>query len=120
MLKKERQREILKVVERTGKVEVDKLAKHLKVSLMTVRRDLTELGELGFIERVHGGALLPRDKQADEEPPVLERSKEKTEVKASIGRAVAGMIRDGERIFLGSGSTTAAVATALLHHHNLA
>lgn len=119
MLKKERQREILKVVERAGKVEVDKLAKRLDVSLMTVRRDLTELGELGLIERVHGGALLQRDSQGDVEPPVVERSKQKNEVKASIGRAVAGMIKDGEKIFLGSGSTTLAVALSLLHHHNL-
>jgi len=119
MLKKERQREILKVVESTGKVEVDKLAKRLDVSLMTVRRDLIELDELGFIERVHGGALLLRDKRSDEELPVVERSKEKTEIKERIGRAVAGMIRDGEKIFLGSGSTTVAVATSLLNHRNL-
>lgn len=119
MLKKERQREILKVVEGTGKVEVDELAKHLRVSVMTIRRDLTELDELGLIERVHGGALLPRNTEGGDEPPVLERSKEKTEIKESIGRVVAGMIKDGEKIFLGSGSTTAAVASSLLRHRNL-
>jgi DeoR family transcriptional regulator, aga operon transcriptional repressor len=119
MLKKERQRKILKVVESTGKVEVDELAKDLHVSVMTVRRDLTELDELGLIERVHGGALLPHDNQGDEEPPVMERSKEKDEIKESIGRIVAGMIKDGEKIFLGSGSTTVAVAAALLRHRNL-
>ena len=119
MLKKERQRKILNVIDRTGKVEVDELAKDLGVSVMTIRRDLTELDELGLIERVHGGALLARDNQGDEELPVVERSKEKTESKESIGRVVAGMIKDGEKIFLGSGSTTAAVAASLLHHHNL-
>jgi DeoR family transcriptional regulator of aga operon len=119
MLKKERQREILKVIENIGKVEVDELAKLLRVSVMTIRRDLTELDELDLIERVHGGALLPRDTEGNDEPPVLERSKEKTEIKESIGRVVAGMIKDGEKIFLGSGSTTAAVAASLLRHRNL-
>jgi DeoR/GlpR family transcriptional regulator of sugar metabolism len=119
MLKKERQREILKMVERTGKVEVDKLAQSLVVSEMTVRRDLTELDALGFIERVHGGALIPRHGKDTSEPPVIERGKEKTEIKERLGRAVADMIKDGEKIFLGSGSTTAAIASALLRHRNL-
>lgn len=119
MLKKQRQRRILEMVERSGNVEVEQLANTLAVSVMTIRRDLTELDELGFIERVHGGALLPRHTNKGEELPVIERSKEKTEIKERIGRAVAGLIKDGERIFLGSGSTTAAVATALSHHHNL-
>lgn len=119
MLKKERQRRILEIIERSGQVEVEQLANTLAVSVMTVRRDLTELDELGFLERVHGGALLPRHTNEGEEMPVIERSKEKAEIKARIGRAVAGLIRDGEKIFLGSGSTTAAIATALLSHRNL-
>lgn len=119
MLKKERQRKILEVVERSGKVEVEQLAAALAVSVMTIRRDLGELDELGFIERVHGGALMPRQSKEREELPVIERSKEKTEIKERIGRAVAGLIGDGEKIFLGSGSTTAAVAHALLRHRNL-
>jgi DeoR/GlpR family transcriptional regulator of sugar metabolism len=119
MLKKERQRRILEIVEHSGKAEVEQLANTLAVSVMTIRRDLTELDELGFIERVHGGALLPRSKNAGEELPVIERSKEKLEIKERIGKAVADLIKDGERIFLGSGSTTAAIATALLKHRNL-
>jgi DeoR/GlpR family transcriptional regulator of sugar metabolism len=119
MLKKERQRKILEIIERSGKVEVEQLADSLTVSVMTVRRDLTELDELGFLERVHGGALLPHPKNARAELPVLERSKEKKDVKDRIGRAVASLINDGEKIFLGSGSTTAAIASALLHHHDL-
>ncbi len=119
MLKKERQREILKMVERTGKVEVDELAQTLVVSEMTVRRDLTELDELGFLERVHGGALIPNHGKETAELPVIERGKQKTEIKERLGKAVASMINDGEKIFLGSGSTTAAIASSLANHHNL-
>jgi DeoR/GlpR family transcriptional regulator of sugar metabolism len=119
MLKKERQRKILEIIERSGKVEVEQLANNLGVSVMTVRRDLTELDDLGFLERVHGGALLPHQKNGGDELPVLERSRENTEIKARIGRAVAEMVNDREKIFLGSGSTTAAIASALLYHHDL-
>jgi DeoR/GlpR family transcriptional regulator of sugar metabolism len=119
MLKKERQRKILEIIERSGNVEVEQLANILRVSVMTVRRDLTQLDKLGFLERVHGGALLLQKKGGGEELPVFERSKEKTEIKERIGRAVADLINDGEKIFLGSGSTTAAIAAALLHHRNL-
>src|SRR5512138_2547658 len=119
MLKKERQRKILEIIERNGKVEVEQLATTLGVSVMTVRRDLTELDELGFLERVHGGALLLQQKNGGKELPVFERSKEKTEIKQRIARAVAGLINDGEKIFLGSGSTTAAIASAVLRHRDL-
>ena len=119
MLKKERQRKILEIIERNGKVEVEQLANALGVSVMTVRRDLSELDELGFLERVHGGALLLQQKNGGKELPVFERSKEKTEIKQRIARAVAGLINDGEKIFLGSGSTTAAIASALLRHRDL-
>lgn len=89
MLKKERQREILKVIEDTGKVEVEILSKRLGVSEMTIRRDLGELNQRGMVERVHGGALLGRNSR-DVEPPVIERTKENTEIKQHIGRQVAG------------------------------
>jgi DeoR family transcriptional regulator of aga operon len=119
MFKKERQREILKLVDEQGKAEVATLARHLHVSVMTIRRDLLEMDRNGLLERVHGGALLQRDGHLDAEPPVLERAKEAAEVKLKLGQYVAQQIRDGEKIFLGSGSTTAAVAAALVYHKNL-
>jgi DeoR/GlpR family transcriptional regulator of sugar metabolism len=119
MFKKERQREILRLVESRGKAEVDALAKHLRVSEMTIRRDLLELDEQGMLERVRGGALLQRDARDQGEPPISERTKQQTEIKRQIGVYVAGMIQDGEKIFVGSGSTTLAVAEALRHRHHL-
>jgi DeoR/GlpR family transcriptional regulator of sugar metabolism len=119
MFKKERQREILKLMSDQGKGEVEPLARHLRVSEMTIRRDLLELDEQGMLERVRGGALLQRGSRMQIERPVLERARQNPEVKRQLGKYVAGLIQDGERIFLGSGSTTAAVAEALQHHRNL-
>ena len=41
-------------------VNTHELAEYLDVSEMTIRRDLHELAEKGLIQRVHGGAMLPR------------------------------------------------------------
>jgi DeoR family transcriptional regulator, aga operon transcriptional repressor len=119
MFKKERQREILKLMNERGNAQVDVLARQLGVSAMTIRRDLVDLDRQGLLERVRGGALLQGDTQLRLEPPVLERAKEHEAVKREIGRYAAGLIQEREKIFLGSGSTTTAVAEALLHHQHL-
>ncbi len=119
MLKKERQREILNMLQGATKVEVDELAGKMSVSLMTIRRDLAELSEQGLIERVHGGALSPVTLRRGGDLPVVERSKDKAEIKQRIGRATAALIKNGEKVFIGSGSTAAAVAEALTLRRNL-
>lgn len=119
MFKKERQREILKMLDQRGKAEVEPLARHLRVSAMTIRRDLQEMDQAGMLERVHGGALLQHSGRIEAEPPVLERAKEAADAKRRIGQYVAQQIKEGDKIFLGSGTTTVAVAEALLHHNNL-
>lgn len=118
MLKKERHRKILKLIEDTGKAEVVNLARYFNVSDMTIRRDLNELEKRGYIERVHGGALLKKERRGDE-APVLERTHEMLETKIRIAQKVASMIKDGEKIFIGSGSTMMVVAEALSSHRNL-
>jgi DeoR/GlpR family transcriptional regulator of sugar metabolism len=118
MLKKERHRKILKLVEDTGKAEVVSLANAFHVSQMTIRRDLNELEKRGYLERVHGGALLKRERRGDE-APVLERTHDMLETKIRIAQKVASLIKDGEKIFIGSGSTMMLVAEALSSHRNL-
>lgn len=118
MLKIERQREILKIIEGKGRAEVPALASLFSVTEMTIRRDLIELSKRGLLERVHGGALI-QDSRRGDESPVYERLNERLEVKQLIGKAAARLVQDGETIFLGSGSTTMAVAEALADHRNI-
>ncbi len=118
MLKEERHREIVRIIEADGRATVADLARHLGVAQMTVRRDLDELDAQWLVRRVHGGALRSERRNVSE-PPVLERVREQAAAKRRIASAVAGMIREGETIFLGSGSTTLAVAEALAGRSNL-
>src|SRR5678815_977502 len=48
---------ILQELLRAGKVSVPSLAKRLKVSPTTIRRDLGDLEQRGLLRRSHGGAV---------------------------------------------------------------
>lgn len=111
MIKTERQERIRQIVYGNGGVSVAALCEHFGVSEATVRRDLEEMEAAGVLQRVHGGAI--RSESAIPEPPIRQRSHEQAEVKDQIGRATAGLIVDGETVFLGSGSTVLAVARHL-------
>ena len=111
LLKAERQSRINKLVEERGRVTVQELSDFFAVSEATIRRDLEELDGRGWIHRTHGGAL--RLERAVKEPPVLQRFSEKSEEKARIGKEAASLVREGETIFLGSGTTVLEIARHL-------
>lgn len=52
-----RQSEILDIAKTQGRVVVEDLAQRFDVTLQTIRRDLTELADMGYVDRVHGGAV---------------------------------------------------------------
>lgn len=108
----ERQRELSRLLERTGRLSVAQICEQFGISEATARRDLEALSEHGLIQRVHGGAVLVR--QAAPEEPILRRSHEQEETKERIGRATAALVQDGETIFLGSGTTVLQVAQHLV------
>jgi DeoR/GlpR family transcriptional regulator of sugar metabolism len=110
-LKEERQRLIRQMVDAEGRVTVPDLSLRFGVSEATIRRDLEDLRLQGRLQRAHGGAV--RLERAGSEPPMLERAGEQAEAKRRIGRLAAAMVRDGETIFLGSGTTVYEVAQAL-------
>jgi DeoR family transcriptional regulator, aga operon transcriptional repressor len=110
----ERQREVVRLLEQTGRLSVAQICEQFSISEATARRDLETLSEQGHIQRVHGGAILVR--QATPEEPILRRSHEQEGEKERIGRAAAALVQDGETIFLGSGTTVLQVAQNLLTH----
>jgi DeoR/GlpR family transcriptional regulator of sugar metabolism len=110
-LKEERQGRIRVMVEEQGRVIVPELSERFNVSEATIRRDLEELDSLGQLRRTHGGAM--RSEKAPKEPPMMQRMVENPDEKNRIGKAAVQFIKDGETIFLGSGSTVIEVARNL-------
>ncbi|MFN4156114.1 MAG: DeoR/GlpR family DNA-binding transcription regulator [Paracoccaceae bacterium] len=111
-----RQTGILEIARQEGRVVVEDLAQRFEVTLQTIRRDLTELAEAGHLDRVHGGAV-PRTGVAN--IGYEARRKMNEGAKAAIARACAAMMPDNASMILNLGTTTEAVARALLHHRNI-
>ncbi|HMQ41106.1 MAG TPA: DeoR/GlpR family DNA-binding transcription regulator [Paracoccus sp. (in: a-proteobacteria)] len=111
-----RQSEILELARAEGRVGVDALAQRFDVTLQTIRRDLGELAEAGLVERVHGGAV-PRMGMVN--LGYEARRRLNADAKAAIGAACAAMIPDNSSLILNLGTTTEAVAQALIHHANI-
>ncbi|MEM9999864.1 MAG: DeoR/GlpR family DNA-binding transcription regulator [Pseudomonadota bacterium] len=111
-----RKNDILTLLRAEGKATVDFLADHFGVTVQTVRRDLTELEQEGHVSRVHGGATLRggvTNIQYDHRRELHAAEKEQ------IGRLVAAYIPSNTSLFINIGTTTEAVARALLDHENL-
>ncbi|MGE5247265.1 MAG: DeoR/GlpR family DNA-binding transcription regulator [Verrucomicrobiota bacterium] len=101
---------ILDLIRQQTAVSVHELARNVGVSLSTARRDLDELSRLGFIERSHGGAILPRALGTASEPDLGISAHFAHEEKKAIGRAAAELLRDGQTVLFDSGSTVMEVA----------
>ena len=65
MLAQQRHREILKRLAGTGGARVTELARALRVTEETIRRDLTHLSDEGRLVRTHGGAVSVHDDRHD-------------------------------------------------------
>jgi DeoR/GlpR family transcriptional regulator of sugar metabolism len=107
----ERQEQICALIEREKRVTVAQICNIFSVSEATARRDLETLSDQGKVHRVHGGAIQLR--YAPPEKPLNERSGIQYDEKRRIGQLTATLIKDGETIFMGSGSTVYEVARNL-------
>ncbi len=116
-LKEERHLRIVQVIQDKGKVTIGDLSHEIGVSEITIRRDLLDLANRGMIHRVYGGAVTAQTTFKD--IPVLQRIQQEKEVKDLIGQTAAALVKDGESIFIGSGSTTAYVARCLVNRKRL-
>lgn len=108
-LKEERQRFILDLLEREGRVLASDLCTKYMVSKDTIRRDLRELADVGTIQRVHGGAL----RRSAGAAPYLCRQALDIESKIGIARAAAHLIHDGQVVLIDGGTTTLQIAAHL-------
>ncbi len=113
----DRQEIMVDFVNRKQRATIAELCEAFGISEATARRDLETLDEQGLIRRVHGGAIPAR--QTPPEMPILQRSTDELDEKRAIGQVAAGLVQDGETIFLGSGSTVLAMARALRGHKSL-
>ncbi|MHB8611416.1 MAG: DeoR/GlpR family DNA-binding transcription regulator [Candidatus Dormibacteraceae bacterium] len=112
MLAIERRRLIAENIRTRGVVSVAQMAHTLGTTEITLRRDLRAMAKDGLLIRTHGGAVLPA--ALGHEPSYSEKARQAAAEKAAIARLAVEMVRPGEAILLGPGTTTLALARLLV------
>jgi len=112
-----RREQILAIIHNQGFVRVTQLSERFSISEVTARTDLDLLAACSAVHRVHGGAIAGTAQQPDRmfqeqafEQSMLTASAEKTR----IGFTAAALVHSGQAILLDVGTTTTAIARALL------
>ena len=112
-----RQIRLLDTVRGRGSATVEQLAEMLGVTLQTVRRDVQRLADDGLLARFHGGVRVPSS--TTENLGHRLRESLNADGKARIARAVAAQVPNDCSLILNIGTTTEAIAKALLRHTGL-
>jgi len=113
-----RRRQMGELIAARGFVKVVELSRTFGISGVTVRSDLDALERMRLILRVHGGAV-PRQTPPERETSFEESLESSSAAKERIGAAAAALVRTGQSVLLDVGSTTLAVARALVARADL-
>jgi DeoR family glycerol-3-phosphate regulon repressor len=112
-----RQLLLLEEVRARKSATVEQLADTLGVTLQTVRRDVQRLAESGCSRAFMAACACPAPRWRTWPTPSAKRCN--AEGKARIARAVAEQVPNDCSLILNIGTTTEAIAKALLHHRGL-
>lgn len=108
MLAVERRNKIEELIQKNKSVLVPELAKQFDVTTETIRGDLEKLEKQGVLIRTYGGATLVEGSESD--IPVSDRDVINYEGKQRIGKRAAGIIKDGETVFLDASTSCLHIA----------
>lgn len=107
----ERRERLLDELEKKGKLSVEAIQTLLGISESTVRRLIVELEQDSLLIRCFGG--IQRIQPVSKEYSYEETAVDNAAAKARIGETAAGLVRDGDVVYLSGGSTVRYMAEAL-------
>lgn len=111
-----RKKNLLEFLNKRGYATIEELAQNFSVTPQTMRRDINQLADEGRVQRFHGGVGMPL---STENIIYDQRKLLFTDEKRRIAELAARHIPDGASLCINIGTTTEAVAFALLGHKNL-
>lgn len=121
MGRQERLKAILTTLRQYGQIGINDICKSFDISVITARRDLDILESQGLIERTRGGAIL---KTIAGDSPFFKNLDIRKNEKQRIAKKVVELLRDGQTIAVGGGTTVYYVIKALenssIHSLNIA
>lgn len=106
MLMEKRFQEILRILEEQGTVSVQDLTESLDASEATIRRDLSQLAQMGRLKKIYGGAASLETGYQTREIRVEERQELYVEEKKQIAKYAASLIEPGDFVYVDAGSST--------------
>lgn len=114
MLADDRRRWLVEAVRRTGSLRTSEAERTLKVSRMTIHRDLDVLAGQGLLRKTHGGAIsVERDVFDPRARPFAERLSVASAAKRRIAAHVVAAVQGSRTLVLDASSTVYYVAEAL-------
>lgn len=114
----ERMKLVYNYVKERGSAQIKELAQIYNVSEATIRRDLDDLERQGLLERTHGGAIL-LSYGTSFERAYIEKAQLQLAEKRKIGERAAKFVKDGDTVFLDSGTTSYQLALNLAGKKNI-
>ena len=112
MLAAQRKSRILEEVAISGAMRIADLAAALRVSEVTIRRDVEQLAGQGLVDKVHGG-VTANSRSSTVEPPFSFNSLREQAAKDAMALVAAELVRPGQAIALMGGSSVYALAKRL-------
>jgi DeoR family transcriptional regulator of aga operon len=106
-----RHQAILELLDKDNYISVSHLSELLKVSAVTIRKDLKLLEDKGLVYRTHGGASIQNPYINDRH--VSEKEKLNVSEKEAIAKAAAELITVNDSIMIASGTTMQYLAIAI-------
>jgi len=117
-MKINRIQKIRELLEDNRSISINTLCETFNVSKYTIRRDINELEKTGVLKKVYGGVVLQEQEPHSPEPFSL-RENRNVQQKKKIARIAASLVRDGDIIYIDSGTTTMHMLPFLVKHQNL-
>ena len=108
-----RMNRLVDIIHSCGYMPIRDIAQMLKVSEMTVRRDLAAVEKSGLIKNVNGVVVSGTGQQVNREYIFESETKVQNEAKALIGHFAAGLISPGDCVIFDTGTTTEQIAMAI-------
>lgn len=117
MIPLERQRQILQFINSNGIASINFLAEQMKVSHMTIRRDIQKLEREGKVSSVAGG--VQSLERLTRELTYKDKSLLFHEQKGHIGMAAAKLVPPNTSIYLDAGTTTLEIAYNIVQRNDI-
>lgn len=105
MLKKERHKIIIELLEDEKFLLVKDIATKLKVSGMTIRRDINELASNNKVIKLYGGVQLKENEEDFKVRTMYEKMESNIEEKKQMGKIMDTLINENSTIYLGAGTS---------------